>query len=242
VDQDRRLWVSIDWEQIPAGEHNAEITVARPGGESVSIQLTAVRSDEFTRMNVDAFGGLTGPTAFAAEKATKNIAAGDVRWERIPDYGRGPSGMAVFPVTAKSVTPPDNSPRMEYPVFIAEAGDIQVDLLTGIALNVQPDRGVRIAVSFDDEDPQILDAFDGQSYDDPSKRGDPSAPPIRDWHTWVRDNARTLESTHHISRPGVHTLKVWMVDPGVVLERIVVHDGDCPGSYFGPPESVRTRR
>lgn len=104
------------------------------------------------------------------------------------------------------------------------------------------DRGVSIAVSFDDEDPQILDAFDAQSYDDPSKRGDPSAPPIRDWHTWVKDNVRTLKSADRISTPGVHTLKIWMVDPGVVLEKIVVHDGYCPGSYFGPPESGFSRR
>jgi len=93
-----------------------------------------------------------------------------------------------------------------------------------------------MAVSFDDEAPQVLDAFDGQSYDDPSRRGDRSAPPIRSWHTWVRDNARTLKSTHKVPSPGVHTLKVWMVDPGMVLEKIVVRGkGNLPESYFGPP-------
>ncbi|MCU0787291.1 MAG: glycosyl hydrolase 115 family protein, partial [Verrucomicrobia bacterium] len=237
VDQDQRLWVSMDWDQIPAGTQVAEIKVSRVDGESVTIQVNAIRSDTFTRANVAAFGGLTGPTAFAAESAAKNIPADGVRWEKIPDYGRGASGMAVFPVTAQSVMPPENSPRLEYPVFIAEAGPVQVGLITGISLDVQPDRGVRIAVSFDDQAPQILDAFAGQSYADPSKRGDPSAPPIRSWSDWVRDNARTLKSTHHLSTPGVHTLKVWMVDPGTVLEKIVIDKGDPPDSYFGPPES-----
>jgi hypothetical protein len=236
VDQDQRLWVRINWDTIPVGEQGATVTVSRADGESVSVQLNAVRSGRFTRENVDAFGGLTGPTAFAAESTTNNVAAGGVHWERIPDYGRGPSGMAVFPVTAESVVLPANSPRMEYRVLIAEAGDIQVDLITGIALNLQPDRGVRVAVSFDDEEPQILDAFDGQSFADPSQRGDTSAPPIRDWHTWVKDNARTQTSSHSISEPGVHTLKVWMVDPGVVVEKIVVHDGNHHDSYLGPPE------
>jgi hypothetical protein len=207
----------------------------------VTIELNAIRSDTFTKENVDAFGGLTGPTAFAAEHAAKNIPVGDVRWERIPDYGRGPSGMAVFPVTAESVVPSKGTPtaRMEYPVFIAEAGDVQVDLITGISLKVQPDRGVRIAVSFDDEAPQVLDAFDGQSYADPAKRGDTSSPAIRNWDSWVKDNARTLKTSHKISKAGVHTLKVWMVDPGMVLEKIVVHDGNRPKSYFGPPEAPR---
>jgi hypothetical protein len=40
---------------------------------------------------------------------------------------------------------------------------------------------------------------------------------------------------------GAHTLHVWMVDPGVVLEKIVVATGGAaPGaSYLGPPESYR---
>ena len=242
LEQDQRVWVSIDWEKIPAGRQTAGITVARAGGESVKIQLSAIRSDTFTRENVTAFGGLTGPTAIAAESATKNIPARGVRWERIPDYGRGRSGLSVFPTTAASVRPPADSPCLEYPVFIAKAGAVHVDLITGSSLNVQPDRGLRVAVSFDDQAPQIIDAFANQSYADPSKRGDPSSPPIKDWANWVRDNIKTLKSTHTITQPGVHTLKVWMVDPGVVLETLVVHDGKPPKSYFGPPEVALDRQ
>lgn len=44
----------------------------------------------------------------------------------------------------------------------------------------------------------------------------------RDWEQSVRDNARVLSSTHQIPAPGYHTFKVWMVDPGEVLERIVI--------------------
>lgn len=237
VDQDQRLWVSVDWEKIPVGEQGAVVTVSREAGESVRVQLTAIRSDQFTRGTVKAFGGLTDPAAIAAESAVRNIAAGGVRWERIPDYGRGRSGLSIFPTTASSVRPPADSPCLEYPVFIPKAGEIHVDLITGSSLNVLPDRGLRIAVSFDDQTPQIIDAFADQSYGDPSKRPDMSSPAIKDWGNWVRDNVRTLKSRHSIPGPGVHTLKVWMVDPGVVLESLIVHDGHLPASYFGPPES-----
>ncbi len=240
VDQDQRIWVSVDWDKMPVGEKNAVVTISCSGGKSVQVHLNAIRSGQYTRQNVDAFGGLTGPTAINAESARGNVAVGGMRWEKIPGYGRHSSGMAVFPVTAESVMPPKDSPRMEYPVFVA-AGDIQIDLITGISLDVQPGRGLRIAVSVDDGAPQILDAFEGQYYDDPSKRGDISSPAIRNWDTWVRDNARTIKSTHHITKSGVHTLKVWMVDPGVVLETIVVHEGQLPESYFGPPASCGKR-
>ncbi len=236
VDQDQRVWVSIDWNDIPVGENSAVVTVSRAGVENVQIQMNAIRSDKFTRQNVRAFGGLTGPTAIAAESATRGTVVGGVRWERIPDYGCGASGVSIFPTTAAIALPPKKSPRLEYPIFIPNAGEVLVDLITGPSLNIQPDRGVRIAVSFDDQPPQIVDAFADQSYADSSKRGDTSSPPIQDWGKWVKDNARTLRSTHKIEKAGVHTLKVWMVDPGVVLEKLVVYTGDLPPSYFGPLE------
>ncbi|MEO5916819.1 MAG: glycosyl hydrolase 115 family protein [Luteolibacter sp.] len=237
TDHDQRIEVGIDWDQIPEGPQSSVITVTRTGGESVPVSLTAIRSAQHTRENHQAFGGLTGPTAIAAADAPQTIAAGDVRWERIPDYGRGSSGMAIFPSTAASVQPPRDSPRLEYPVFLSDAGDIRVDLITGPSLNFQPGRGVRIGVSFDDQPPLVIDAFAGQSFADPAKRPDLSAPPIKDWATWVKDNVRTLKSSHKIAAPGIHTLKIWMVDPGVVLEKLIVHTGDLRPSYFGPPES-----
>jgi hypothetical protein len=63
----------------------------------------------------------------------------------------------------------------------------------------------------------------------------------RDWEASVRDNARVVTSTHEVAEPGYHTLIVWMVDPAVVVHRIVVHVAgrSLPPSYLGPPESYR---
>ena len=94
----------------------------------------------------------------------------------------------------------------------------------------QPDRPVRIAVSMDSEPPQVLTIV---------PRGYNAANGNRDWEQSVRDNARYVTSKHQIAASGYHTFKVWMVDPGVVVEHILI---DTPASgkavsYLGPPES-----
>ena len=64
----------------------------------------------------------------------------------------------------------------------------------------------------------------------------------RDWETAVKNNARTVKFTHTLDQPGYHTLRVWMVDLAVVLEKLVVNLGGLKPSYLGPPESWRGDR
>jgi hypothetical protein len=55
------------------------------------------------------------------------------------------------------------------------------------------------------------------------------------------DNARFSKTNHQILSPGYHTLKIWMVDPGVVLQKIIVDTGGLGQSYPGPPESYKAK-
>jgi hypothetical protein len=213
--QDRRLWVDIDWDKAPAGESHGAITIGPVTVKAVAIKAT----EEQAREAKGCFGGLTGPVAFFAENAARNVPVGNVRWEKIPDYGQGPSAMTIFPVTADSILPPAPAPRLEYPVYIAKPGTIHVDAIIGPTLNFMPGRGLRLAVSFDDEPPQVLDAFAGRD----------------DWNKAVADNARVLRSAHTIHKAGTHTLKITMVDPAVVLQKLILYETNPPPSYFGPP-------
>ena len=89
---------------------------------------------------------------------------------------------------------------------------------------------MRLAVSFDDEAPQVLTVVPKGYFVDNGNR---------DWEEAVKDSVRKIKSRHAISQPGYHTFKVWMVDPGVVLQKIVVDTGGVRPSYLGPPESYR---
>ncbi len=58
-----------------------------------------------------------------------------------------------------------------------------------------------------------------------------------DWAKAVSDGVRRVETKLNVEQPGYHTLKIGMVDPGIVLEKLVVSAGALKPSYLGPPES-----
>ncbi|WP_277750689.1 hypothetical protein [Nonomuraea polychroma] len=62
----------------------------------------------------------------------------------------------------------------------------------------------------------------------------------RQWERNTSENVNVTTTTHPITEPGWHTLKFWMVDPTVVLQRIVADTGGVLPSHLGPPESRRT--
>ena len=131
--------------------------------------------------------------------------------------------MSIFPTTADSILSPEKAPYLEYPVYIAQAGQVNVDLIIGPTLNFVPGRGLRVAVSFDAQPPKIVDAIPRLPESDAT------------WSNAVRDNSRKLTSSHSIDRPGKHTLRITMVDPAVVLQQLFVYREPLPRTYFGPP-------
>ena len=166
-----------------------------------------------------------GYVSIEAEHYTRKVDAGSVHWGKIADYGRTLSSMTLTPVTAESVAPPQNPPCLEYQMYLYDSGTVEVSAIVAPTLNFVPGRGLRYEISFDDQPPQVVDILAENS--------------LKDWEESVKDSVRISKSTHNLDKPGYHTLKFWGVDPGVVLQKLVVNLGGAKPSYLGPPESYR---
>jgi hypothetical protein len=242
--EDRRFWVQIDWSKAPVGESQGVVTVTGDdrNPDVLRVQTVQVRAlhatPEQEREAQGAFAALAGPIAFNADAAMRNIAVGDVHWEKLPDYGREDSAMTIFPVTAASIKQGADAPRLEYDVYFAHAGAYQVDLITNPTLNMYPARGLAIEAAIDGTEKQRLDAFATTERHE-NRPGMTAAPmPLRMGGppaSGPQVNARVMHFMVNIDRPGKHTLQLSMVDPTMVLEKIVVHDEPLPYSFFGPP-------
>jgi len=228
VNREERIWISIDWGRVPKDIREGSVTVSRPGKESVKIRISLFNTDLVTRETLDGFVEGEGYVSIDAEHYTGNIPAAGARWEKIEGYGRSLSAMTVLPVTAPGADPAEGSPCLEYRMFLFNPGRISVLASFAPTLNFNPERGLRYAVSFDDDAPQIIDIVP-KGFD--ARNGN------REWEDSVRNSIRTIRSEHDVTGAGYHTLKIWMVDPSVVLEKIVVDLGGLKPSYLGPPES-----
>lgn len=218
---DVRVEVSVDWAAVPAGWQEAKLTVR---GEAGAASLTVVVPVDNRPVTGRGFVELDGHIAIEATSYHRAVDADGATWTKLPDFGRTAGGVTTFPVTAPAAPPRADGARLEYDVFFHSAGDCRVELAVAPTFDFQPGQPRELAVSLDDQPPQVLRL--GISATD------------RDWGRAVSDSVKKLTATLRVERPGPHVLKVWRVTPAVVLQRIVLDTGGVRPSYLGPPESA----
>jgi hypothetical protein len=219
------LRVSVAWARAPilAAPRRVPVTITG-AGRTVTVEVPVANPPAPRPAAARGFVEGDGYVAVEAAHYTRAVSAPPVHWVQIPGLGRTLSGMTPFPVTAPRQTPAAGaaSPHLDYRMVLFDGGDVSVRVTCSPTLDFLAS-GLRYAVSFDDQPPQVVNIVADTT--------------LKTWERWVSDNANVTVTHHHLAGPGAHVLHFWMVDPGVVLQRIVVAHGDLHPSYLGPPES-----
>jgi hypothetical protein len=240
VGPDQRLLINIDWAAVPRGEDSGTIAIQQKDGPAVSVRVQALNPATPARDSLEGFVEANHLVSVEAEHFTRQSSVDSVHWDKIPGFGETLSGVTIFPVTAASLEPPQPAPTLEYRMYLFDSGKCDVEAILASTNNFVPGRGLRYAISFDDQPPLVVDALADNSQ--------------KAWEEAVSNGVRKVTSTLTVDAPGYHTLKIRMIDPGVVLEKLVVGFADptarfsgisntnqnlIPDSYLGPPESYR---
>ncbi len=168
-----------------------------------------------------------GVVAMEAEAYTSKVDRNGVAWQTIPGLGRIGSSVAPYPVTAASIPEAKlatDAPRLEYRIEFPAAGSATVTASLVPTFPVNAGTGIRFAVGLDDQPPQVV------SFTREAESGR--------WSEEVLNNTMTGTAQVMIPSPGTHLLRVYMVDPGVVLDRIVLDLGGLKPSYLGPAQTL----
>ena len=178
-------------------------------------QVTRVPEKEkaYTFIEVD------GYVSIEAEHFTRSVAKGETVWSIIPNFGKTRSGITTLPVTRV----PENM-YLEYDIEMKRTGNVQVDLLLAPTLNFNDNKGLSYAISFDGGKEQIIN-FNGHYNGELGK-----------WQANPIIESRTI---HELNEKGKQTLRIRPLNPGIVIEKILINTGGLKPSYLGAPETLK---
>ncbi|MGC4074884.1 MAG: glycosyl hydrolase 115 family protein [Nibricoccus sp.] len=225
VGADVRVEVGADWSAVPLGDHTARITVRSSEGQSLQVDVPVSKRDA---AGIKGFVETERHVTIEAPHFVRAVAGNGIEWRVLEGFGRMQGGVTTFPVTAPAITPGATSPHLAYDVHLFSTGEISVELQCAPSLDFLPGEGLRVAVAFDDAPPQILKLGTWTNRET--------------WEKSVAESIRCVKSKHRVERAGAHILKVWLLTPGVVLERIVIDGGGVKPSYLGPTENPQIKQ
>ncbi|HEY1607483.1 MAG TPA: glycosyl hydrolase 115 family protein [Allosphingosinicella sp.] len=190
-------------------------------------QLTVeVTVREPRRVGTGAFVEDNGTVAIEAEHHVEAVGGNGIGWMTIPYLGKTLSGVTATSDTFAPIEHPGgNSPHLDYAVRLDQPGPLDLLVYASPGLDVSGRGEQRYAVSIDNGAPRIVNLLAG---DDEKK-----------WERAVADEIRIGRSRIEIAAAGRHVVHLWLVDPNLVFQRLIVTRGPLPASYLGPPESPR---
>ncbi len=236
VETGERIDVSIDWDKVPAEDNKGTIVIAQQGHDTerpVTVQIEAAKPSLLSK--ITGFVENNGVIAIETEHFTGRHDANHVSWRRLPGFGETLSAMTPLPTTAESDAEPtlETSACLDYQLYLFHAGDYSLEAVLAPTLAFVPGRGLRFAIGLDKEPLATIDAWASNT--------------PADWEKAVSDGVHRISTPIAIGQPGPHTLHLCMVDPAVVVERLILRTKPtrvglrAPASaesYLGPPEST----
>lgn len=208
-----RIWVSIDWSSVPSndtvhstlriklnGQNHAVLIKAFKPGRSIVEKNMFIEDNGVVSMNAESFSGV------------QNTPEG--RWQTIQGLGRMSDAIGSFPVTAKPIHSGELSkaPELSYNFYTFSDGEVKLQFHCLPGQPVNDDYQLRFAVVIDDGEPAVINAALKQEMDEHNE----------EWQKNVLSAVTVKESGATIRGTGKHNLKIRMIDPGVVLDKIEI--------------------
>ncbi len=171
------------------------------------------------------FAELNGVISIEAEHFTNRISKNGFAWQTIEGLGKTGDSVSVFPQTAKTFADFSNdAPSLEYQFLVSDAGEFDASFFFIPTQPLIAGNGLRLAVAVDAETPQII-AVDKDTEVSSAK-----------WANNILSQTTVGKSKFNLTI-GAHVLKIFAVDTGVVLDKIVLSSGTILPSYFAPTET-----
>ena len=222
---EEKIYVNVDWSKVKQEEVSATIEFYG-AGERKTVIVKALNK----KINLDKKSGAyienNGYISIPLENYQRKIETKDVKWMVQPGLGITGASLTTND-NAKTIghwAPNDKCAHVEYDFYTFNSGRFYIYTYTLPTFPITSFMQQRYAVVVDDGERAYLNA--GNEID------------TDEWRNNVRRNSAIKISSHYIEKPGWHTLKIFFMDPGVVLDKAVIDFGGLKKSYLGPKATI----
>ena len=240
VDKEVRLNVSVDRSQLKEKKGEGSIRIT---GNKQTFIVNVMATDKVGEYSIPAYA------------YNKNTGIdGNPKWTFLPDLGRGKGCMGADSYLYSFHN--ENAACLEYDLPLMGKDSAVVCLGILPTQDIHPENGLKIGVSINDGDIIEVDARKGfvdtfMEYTPENLKRSNVLSPLpapncslylngvgRGMRNEVFDNLRWLDMKLPVDADKVNHLKVWMISPEIVLERIIVNPDNSRYCYFGKPSAI----
>lgn len=236
-DKDVRVYIDVDWTKVDDGfgkkstlNFSSSTDFGTQGGNPqviVQVNKTSIPSNFSAGFVENA-----GLVSIEAEHFTRTSPIGNLSYMTLPKYGRTLSALKLSSGLAEGLTS-STAPVLEYDFITftptTAAKGLNLTLILSPSLNVNPKKPLAYIAQIDDK-PEVRRQY-------VIDRPQPDFPV--NWGFAVAENAWRNTTNHGALAAGKHTLKLWLVESNVILQKVVMDLGGVVYSHNGPPESFR---
>lgn len=233
---EERITVGIDWEKAPSGNAVPAQIVFRAGEQSEKVLVslfnpTAPSRAELRGIYVENNGCVSIPAA-GCHRVRENDR---IKITAVEDLGiEGPALQLGDPTAPLQIFRSRDVPCAEYDFYAFDAGSVDVYTYVLPTFPLHADRDFRIGENTNTDTKYSVQIDDGALATPSSSHVEYS----QVWFESVLRNCAVNKSTLHIDKPGRHTLRIRVGDPGIVLQKIVLDFGVMKRSYLGPQSTL----
>ena len=233
---EERITVGIDWEKAPSGNAVPAQIVFRAGEQSEKVLVslfnpTAPSRAELRGIYVENNGCVSIP-APGCHRVRENDR---IKITAVEDLGiEGPALQLGDPTAPLQIFRSRDVPCAEYDFYAFDAGSVDVYTYVLPTFPLHADRDFRIGENTNTDTKYSVQIDDGALATPSSSHVEYS----QVWFESVLRNCAVNKSTLHIDKPGRHTLRIRVGDPGIVLQKIVLDFGGMKRSYLGPQSTL----
>lgn len=221
-----RIWAEVDWTKAPIADSINSTVTFEVNGHTETIAITGKRPALKEYASYKGFTEQNGMVSIYAAHFTNNKSTSKAQWKQAP--GLGHTALALkSQVQGKADTLPvaSQSACVTYTFFSLSAAAPRLRVYTLPTHPLNKDYSMRYAVSIDNGPLQVTNFRTyGRS---------------EEWKQNVLRNTAIREWKLAPLSPGIHQVKIYAIDPEVIIDRLLIQFNNAPVSYGLLPETVK---